>query len=112
MLVAELALSDDTNTATPLVSAALVVLAGVAASDAACCARLGKRARGQDHVHATELLTTVAPNGPKMAAALRGLLAAKDESHYGLSLVSRDKARRMVRRAADLIDEARLVVER
>jgi hypothetical protein len=30
-------------------AAALAVLAGIAASDAACCAALGRRARGQDH---------------------------------------------------------------
>ena len=37
---ADLVLSDDTDTATPGVAAALAVPAGIAASDAACCAKL------------------------------------------------------------------------
>lgn len=31
------------------VAAALAILAGIAASDAACCAKLGMRSRGGDH---------------------------------------------------------------
>jgi hypothetical protein len=112
VLVAELALTDETDTATPGVAAALAVLAGVAASDSACCARFGRRPRGQDHAEAIELLKGVAPHGPKMAKALRDLLAAKDESHYGLTLVSRTKARVMLRRAASLVDDARSILER
>jgi hypothetical protein len=46
-MAGDLALLDDTDSATPGVAAALAVLAGVAASDAACCAKLRKRARGQ-----------------------------------------------------------------
>ena len=110
--VAELALTDETNTATPRVAAALAVLAGVAASDSACCARLGRRSRGQDHAEATELLKAATPNGPRMARALRELLVAKDESHYGLTLVSRAKARGMLRRAVTLVDDARSIRER
>lgn len=47
-----------------------------------------------------------------MAKALRELLAVKDDSHYGSSLVSLSKARQMVRRAKELIDSARLIVHR
>jgi hypothetical protein len=67
VLVADLALSDETSTATPGVAAALAVLAGMAASDAACCAALGCRPRGQDHGQAPDLLATVEPNGKDMA---------------------------------------------
>lgn len=95
-MVAELVLSDDTDVATPGVAAALAVLAGIAASDAACCARLRRRSRGQDHTEAVKLLATVAPNGEAMAKDLTRLLAAKDESHYGVTLVDRAKARRLV----------------
>ena len=38
---AALVLEDGTDVARPGVAAALAVLAGIAASDAACCARLG-----------------------------------------------------------------------
>lgn len=44
---AELIVDDDSDDATPSVAASLAVLAGIAASDGACCARLGVRARGQ-----------------------------------------------------------------
>jgi hypothetical protein len=37
-------------------AAALAVLAGIAASDAACCKALGLRSRGQDHHDAEALL--------------------------------------------------------
>ena len=37
-------------------AAALAVLAGVSASDAACCKALGQRSRGQDHHDAEALL--------------------------------------------------------
>jgi len=47
----------------PGVSASLAVLAGIAASDAACCARLGVRSRGEAHSDAVALLGTVIPHG-------------------------------------------------
>lgn len=40
------------------VTAGLAVLAGIAASDAICCVRLGRYHRGDDHRQATELLQT------------------------------------------------------
>jgi len=46
----------------------------------------------------------------KMAKALRELLAVKDDSHYGATLVSMSKAKQIVRRARELIDSASLIV--
>jgi hypothetical protein len=112
LMVAELVLSDDTNSATPGVAGALAVLAGIAASDAACCAQLRKRPRGQDHREAVSLLRTVAPHGEDMAKDLARLLAAKDESHYGVTLVDRAKARRLVGYARRITDLATQVLER
>jgi hypothetical protein len=112
LVAAELVLSDDTNSATPGVAAALAVLAGIAASDAACCARLRKRPRGQDHKEAVNLVRTVAPHGEDMAKDLGRLLAAKDESHYGVSLVDRAKARRLVGYARRLTELAAEVLAR
>jgi hypothetical protein len=96
VMAADLVLSDDNDSATPGVAAALAVLAGIGASDAACCAKLGERPRSQDHGDAPRLLRTVAPHGEAMAKDLARLLAAKDESHYGVTLVDRAKARRLV----------------
>jgi len=49
-------LDDTTDAGSPGVAASLAVLAGNAASDARCCAKLGRRARGQDHAGAAALL--------------------------------------------------------
>lgn len=110
VMVADLVLSDDTDIATPGVAAALAVLAGIAASDAACCVRLRKRPRGQDHGEAVTLLATVEPHGNDMAKDLSRLLASKDESHYGFTLVDRTKARRLVGYAKRLVERAGHVV--
>jgi hypothetical protein len=44
-------------------AAAVAVLAGIAASDAACCKALGRRSRGQDHHDAEALLEQIEPGG-------------------------------------------------
>lgn len=111
LMGADLVLSDDTDTATPGVAAALAVLAGIAASDAACCAKLCKRPRGQDHAEAMKLVRTVVPHGEEIAKDLSRLLAAKDESHYGVTLVDRTKARRLLGYARRITDRARDVVQ-
>ena len=107
---AHLVLSDATDTATPGVAAALAVLAGIAASDAAYCAKLRKRPRGQDHTEAIKLLATVVPHGEDLAKDLGRLLAAKDESHYGVTLVDRTKARRLLGYARRMTEMAEQVL--
>jgi len=47
--VAELVAGEHEIPESRSVAAALAVLAGIAASDAACCAALGRRSRGDDH---------------------------------------------------------------
>jgi hypothetical protein len=111
LLAAELIVDDDGDDATPSVAASLAVLAGIAAADAACCARLASRARGQSHAEAVELLGTVVPRGPEMAKDLRRLLNRKDDSHYGLAFVSAGEAGRMVGWAKRLVEQARRAVE-
>jgi len=108
---AELIINDDHDDATPSVAASLAVLAGIAASDAACCGRLGVRARGQSHTEAIELLAAVQPNGPAMAKDLQRLLNRKDNSQYGLAFVSAGEAGRMVGWAKRLLRHARRTVE-
>ncbi len=111
LLAAELTVDDDSDDATPSVAASLAVLAGIAASDAACCARLGIRARGQSHAEAVELLATVEPRGADMAKDLQRLLNRKDDSQYGLAFVSAGEASRMVTWAKRLVGNARRAVE-
>lgn len=111
LLAAELIVDDDSDDATPSVAASLAVFAGIAASDAACCARLGVRARGQSHSEAVRLLGTVEPHGADMAKDLQRLLSRKDDSQYGLAFVSSAEAGRMVGWAKRLLGHALRAVE-
>ncbi len=92
------------------VSAALAVLAGIAAADAACCSRLGRRFRGQDHRGAVDLVRTVVPGGPEMAKDLGRLLDLKDSAHYGVLGVSDRDARAAVERARRMVFAAKAML--
>ena len=101
--VAELVLSERDRVEMPGVAAALAVLAGIAASDALCAARLGQIHSGDDHRAAAELLRQAAPDGKKLAATFQRLIDIKDEAHYGITIVSGRRARSAVRGAAHLV---------
>lgn len=109
MVVADLVVTDDTI---PGVAASLAVLAGIAAADAACCAALGRRHRGQNHGDAASLVETVEPNGPAMAKDLRRLLGRKDDAHYGLGTLAAGEERKMVGWAHRLLDNAAATLKR
>ena len=111
LVAARLVVDDPTDLANPGVASALAVLAGIAATDAACCARLSVRARGQDHRETTALVSTVAPHGPAMAKDLGRLLDRKDSVQYGAALISAAEGVRMVGRAARLVGHAHSAVE-
>ena len=93
-------------------AAALSVLAGIAASDAACCKALGRRSRGQDHRQAIELVEQVEPGGRDAGKALRRLLALKDEAHYGLFDVSGNDLKAALRQGTAIVDFAAGVLRR
>ena len=93
-------------------AAALAVLAGIAASDAACCAALGRRSRGQDHRQAAGLVEQVEPGGVQAAKALRRLLSLKDEAHYGLFDVSGQDLQAALRQAKALVEFAVRAIQR
>jgi hypothetical protein len=101
--VAELAL-DDQDEFFAGAAAAVAVLAGIAASDAACCARLGLRFRGPDHAGAVDLVKTVRPEGDNLARDLARLLSIKDSAHYGILAISGPDARSAVTRARRMTD--------
>jgi hypothetical protein len=103
--VAELVGSDPDEVASPGVAATLAVLAGIAASDAACCATMGRRSRGQDHREALDLLRQVA-GGTRMAQDLRRLLDVKDGAQYGTVYVSHQRAAAAIRQAQRLVEAA------
>jgi hypothetical protein len=111
--VAELVADErDPDVGYASVAASLVVLAGIAASDAACCHALRKRSRSQDHHDAEGLLSQITPGGKSASANLRQLLDLKDTAHYGLITVSSPQLKRTMRQARQLVDFADEVIRR
>lgn len=112
LIVADLVLdqADDPILALSSVAASLAVLAGIAAADAACCAALGRRSRGQNHDEAVVLVRTVEPGGEAMARDLGRLLSLKDDAQYGVLVVSPERVRSAVSWARRLVAAARVVV--
>jgi hypothetical protein len=110
--VAELVLGESTREEFLSVAAGLAVLAGIAASDAVCGARLALRHRGEDHRGAADLLATATPDGRDLANKLRRLLDVKDEAQYGVIIVSAARARAAVRSAGSLVARAAQELER
>ena len=94
------------------VSASLAVLAGIAAGDAACCAAIGRRSRGQDHKQAVDLIAQVEPGGADAAKSLDRLLDLKDTAHYGVINLGSTDLRAALRHAGALVAFARATVRR
>lgn len=109
---AELVAGEDEIDESLSTAAALAVLAGIAASDAACCAALGRRSRSADHHDAEALLRSIEPDGERAASRLRRVLAEKDAAHYGLTHVSGQTLLGLMRNSQALIEFARSVVSR
>jgi hypothetical protein len=93
------------------IAATLAVLAGISASDAACCAALGRRSRGDDHRQAVVLLREIA-GGDQAAKRLLDLLNLKDTAQYGLIPITDRELTTALRRAKSLLDFAREVLRR
>lgn len=94
------------------VAASLAVLAGIAASDAACLAALGRRSRSQSHHTAGALLGQIAPGGPKAAQGFGRLMDLKDTAHYGTITATPAKLRSALRDASHLVEFAAQVLNR
>ncbi len=93
-------------------AAALAVLAGIAASDAACCKALGLRSRGDHHHDAEALLEQITPGGRDAANAMRRLINLKSEAHYGFYNVATRDLDSVFRQAEKVISFAREVLNR
>jgi hypothetical protein len=105
--VAEIAANErDQDPEYASVAASLAVLAGIAASDAACCKALSERSRSADHHDAEELLREITPGGATAAKQLRKLIDLKDTAHYGFFDVSRAELRQAMRRARSVLEFA------
>lgn len=110
--VADLVLVEHRRVEMPGVAAGLAVLAGIAAADAICARRLGQIHRGDDHRAASDLLRQATPDGKKLAATFQRLIDMKDEAHYGITVVSAQRARSALRWAQQLVTRAQEEVER
>lgn len=104
--VADLVLDDRARAEMPGVAAGLAVLAGIAASDAICARRLAQIHRSDNHRAAADLLRSATPDGSKLAATFLRLIDMKDEAHYGITMVSTQRARSAVRWASLLVARA------
>lgn len=103
--VAEIAASElDQDPEYASAAASLAVLAGIAASDAACCKALGERSRSADHHDAEALLRQIAPGGAASARQLRKLIDLKDAAHYGFFDVVPVDLRKALRQARSLLN--------
>jgi hypothetical protein len=87
--VADLTAGEEDAAAWHDVAVGNAVLAGIAASDALCCARLGRRSRDADHRAAIDLLSQV---DERLGRDLDRLLQVKDVAHYGVDLISEAKS--------------------
>ncbi len=110
--VAELTAGEEALPASRSVAAALAVLSGIAAADAACCAALGRRSRGEDHREAAALLRQIVPAGDRAAKTLIELLNLKDTAQYGLIPITRRELTTTLRRARTLLDFASEILRR
>lgn len=93
-------------------AASLAILAGIAASDAACCKALRERSRSADHHDAESLLRQVVPGGATAARSLQKLIDLKDAAHYGFFDVNRAELRKALRQARALLTFADEVLSR
>jgi hypothetical protein len=109
--VADLVAGEQEIPASRSVAAAVAVLAGIAASDAACCAALGRRSRGDDHRQAASMLREIV-DGDRAAKALLDLLNLKDTAQYGLIPITQRELTIALRRAKRLLEFAGEVLRR
>jgi hypothetical protein len=109
--LAELA-GADSSAAEIKAAISSAVLAGIAASDAACCKALGRTNRSQNHRDAVALLAQVSPGGTDAAKELDRLLSLKDEAQYGFTSMTGQKLKQAVRRAKALVTHAEGVMRR
>lgn len=82
----------------------LCIHAGIAASDAICCAALGEHAQGENHDEAVGLLAKVDKD---IAKHLRTLLGMKTKAGYSHMPMTVDEFKRAGRAAEALVERAR-----
>lgn len=112
LTAAELLLEDREDPAAQSASAAVSVIAGIAASDALCALALGERSRGQDHRAAVGLLAAAVGADSALLPMLSRLLDVKDQAHYGTRFIRHEDAMRALRQATALTAAAQEATRR
>lgn len=95
--------ADEQTGAARNAAAGNAVLAGIAAADAICCLRLGRRAAGSEHSEAVSLLGLV---DRALSRQLATLLGAKPIAHYGESFIGAAALTRTLRAMDHLVAAA------
>lgn len=93
-----------------IAATSLAIHAAINAADAVCGVRLGKRAAGQDHDRAGELLEEAGRDGAALGKDLRRLLPMKAKAEYDPDGISLSAASKAVERAQRCVTVARRVV--
>jgi len=88
----------------------LAIHAAINAADAVCGVRLGKRAAGQDHDRAGELLKDAGRDGVELGKDLRRLLPMKTKAEYDPDDIPLPAASKAVGRAQRCVAVGRRVV--
>lgn len=101
---------DDDGGPERSVAVSNAVLAGIAAVDAICCARLGRRGSGRSHESAIDLVREVTDVGSEAARYLRTLLASKQVAQYEARDPTRREMRAALRAGAGLVRLATAVL--
>lgn len=81
----------------------LCILAGIAAADVVCCAKLGHHSQGEDHGSAVALLKSIDGTSAKNLSVLLGM---KTRSGYSHKTSTADDRKRAGRAATALVEEA------
>ena len=93
-----------------IAATSLAVHAAINAADAVCGVRLGKRAAGQDHDRAGELLKESGRDGAELNKDLRRLLPMKTKAEYDPDNIPLPAASKAVGRAQRCVAVARRVM--
>jgi hypothetical protein len=93
-----------------IAATSLAIHAAINAADAICGVRLGKRAAGQDHDQAGELLKEAGRDGADLGKDLRRLLPMKTKAEYDPDDIPLSAASKAVGRAQRCVAIARRVV--
>jgi HEPN domain-containing protein len=90
------AAASDLEAGRNIAATSLAVHAGINSADAACGARLGQRAAGEDHDQVLGLLRQAGPDGAKVERELRRLLPLKTKAEYDPDDIARAVAAKAV----------------